>query len=319
MNDDRAEEIATPFATTLARLREAQHLNKKELARLIDFDPSYVSHMENGRHRPTYEFAARADAVLRADGELIAAFDEFCASSNRHSRAVPADRYFSAGMSPGLVVRSEQAHLTRSDDGFYQITIQRELHNGTGQPVTRFPVRIEVDAHPTDSSQSRLFYRNNPVTLDEIDFQATFNGEPTTWDVLHDRDAYKKIYIRFEPHGLLKPVYPGESAIVNCEYRVPLTKWGDWFEREVRWPTERLSVSLNFPERLGVRLTAREVTWSGDRVLPTEIKSWILDGVRYYSWSTARPALTNQYRFDWKIISPLFEHASSREPVAGRR
>jgi hypothetical protein len=303
MRDNRAGEPTASFAATLTRLREERGLNKKQLARLIGFDPSYVSHMENGRHRPTSEFAARADAVLLADGQLLEAFDAFSGGARRPSQGVPAHRLPSAVVSPGLVVRYEKADLAHTDDGFYRIAIRREVYNGTDEPATRFPVRIEVDVHPTDARRSSLFYQDNPVTVDELDFRATFNGEPTSWEVVRDRDAYKKIYVRFEPHGLLSPIYPGESATITCAYRVPCTKWGDWFEREIRWPTEHLSVSLGFPERLAVRLTASEVTWGGDRVLPTEIKSQVLDGVRYYSWSTARPPLTNQYRFAWKVVS----------------
>jgi len=288
------------FPEMLARLREAHGLNKKQLAKLIGFDPSYVSHMESGRHRPTYEFAARADTVLHAEGTLVSAF---LSCADHPPGAVPTVHRALPSISPGLVVRHERAELSRGDSGFYLIAIQREIHNSSQQPVTRFPVHIEVDVYPGDPRRSRLFYQDNPVTLDELDFRATFDGEPTRWDLVRDRDAYKKLQVRFEPHGMLTPLYPGESAVVETRYRVPCTKWGDWFEREIRWPTERLSVSIGFPERLGVRLTAREVTWGGDRALPTRIESRVCDGMRYHDWSTARPALTNQYRFDWRLGS----------------
>ena len=288
------------FPETLTRLREAHGLTKKQLAKLIGFDPSYVSHMESGRHRPTYEFAVRADTVLHAEGTLVSAF---LSTADHPADAVPAAQRALPGISPGLVVRYERAELSRGDSGFYLIAIQREIHNGSQQPVTRFPVHVEVDVYPGDPRRSRLFYQDNPVTLDELDFRATFDGEPTRWDLVRDRDAVKKLHVRFEPHGMLTPLYPGDSAVIETRYRVPCTKWGDWFEREIRWPTERLSVSIGFPERLGVRLTAREVTWGGDRALPTRIESRVCDGMRYYDWSTARPALTNQYRFDWQLGS----------------
>lgn len=301
MTDNRSPDSGTSFAATLTRLRQARRLNKKQLARAIGFDPSYVSHMENGRHRPTHQFAIRADAVLDAGGALLAAFEQFRARSG--GAGTTGDQPSWPGIPAGLVVRSEHAELTRRDDGYYQISIVRDIYNGTNEPVTRFPVRIEVDVHPTDSLRSQLFYRDNPVTLEEIDFRATLDGAPTGWDVARNRDAYKKIYVRTEPNGFPSPIYPRESAVLCCMYRVPCTKWGDWFEREIRWPTEQLSVSLGFPERLEVRLTAREVTWGGDRPLPARGDSWVREGVRYHSWSTARPALTNQYRFDWQLAS----------------
>ncbi|MFC7279551.1 multiprotein-bridging factor 1 family protein [Paractinoplanes rhizophilus] len=300
MTDDLSGRTA--FADALARLRTSRGLNKKDLARMMGFDPSYVSHVENGRHRPTLEFASRADAVLRTGGELSAAFEEFLAETHtRPAHPSPRTTRTVVQMSRGLVVRREEAALTLGDDGYYRIRILRDVHNAGDQPVTRFPVRIEVDAHPADPTLSRDFYRDNPITLAELDFHATFDGEPARWELVKDCDAYKKIYVFFEPGGLPAPIYPGRSATIVCAYRVHATKWGNWFEREIRWPTEQLSVQLRFPDSMGVRLTGREVTWSGDRTLPTELTAATRDGMTNYSWSTSVPPLTNQYRFDWKV------------------
>lgn len=41
-------------------------LAKKALAEQMGFHPSYVSHMESGRHDPTADFARRADERLNA-------------------------------------------------------------------------------------------------------------------------------------------------------------------------------------------------------------------------------------------------------------
>ena len=299
MTDDLSGRTA--FADALARLRTSRGLNKKTLARMMGFDPSYVSHVEKGRHRPTLEFAARADAVLRTDGELAAAFEHFLAETQTPDSPTPRTTRTTARIPAGLVVRREEAALTLGDDGYYHIRILRDVHNAGDQPVTRFPVRIEADAHPADPGYSRAFYRDNPITLAELDFRATFDGEPSRWELVEDRDAYKKIYVYAEPGGVPAPIYPGHSATIVCAYRVHATKWGNWFEREIRWPTEQLEVHLRFPVRLGVSLTGREVTWGGDRGLPSEVDSATSDGVTYYSWSTTVPALTNQYHFDWKL------------------
>ena len=300
MTDDLSGRTA--FADALARLRTSRGLNKKDLARMMGFDPSYVSHVENGRHRPTLEFAVRADAVLRTGGELAAAFDEFLAESHTPT-VTPRTTRSVVQMSRGLVVRREEAALTLGDDGYYHIRILREVHNAGDQPVTRFPVRIEADAHPADPHRSRTFYRDNPITLTELGFRATFDGEPTRWELVEDRDAYKKMYVWFEPGGLPAPIYPGHSATIVCSYRVHATKWGNWFEREIRWPTEQLSVHLRFPVGLGVSLTGREVTWSGDRSLPSPPTADTRDGVTDFSWSMTVPPLTNHYHFDWRLAA----------------
>jgi len=301
MTDDLSGRTA--FADALARLRTSRGLNKKTLARMMGFDPSYVSHVERGRHRPTLEFAARADAVLHTNGELAAAFEEFVADTQSPDSPTPRTTRTPVHIPQGLVVRREEAALDLGDDGYYHIRILRDVHNAGDQPVTRFPVRIEADAHPADPLLSRTFYRDNPITLTELGFRATFDGEPTRWELVEDRDAYKKIYVWFEPGGLPAPVYPGHSATIVCSYRVHATKWGNWFEREIRWPTEQLSVHLRFPVRLGVSLTGREVTWNGDRTLPSPPTAATRDGVTDFSWSVTVPPLTNQYHFDWQLAA----------------
>src|SRR5256885_2868187 len=71
---DRAAEA---FAAELARWRTERRLSKKQLANEMGFDPSYVSHVEARRHRPTEDFARRAEAVLHADGVIWQRFREY--------------------------------------------------------------------------------------------------------------------------------------------------------------------------------------------------------------------------------------------------
>ncbi|WP_245236051.1 helix-turn-helix domain-containing protein [Streptomyces durhamensis] len=46
------EQAADDFAAELARWREVRGMPKRALAQAMDFDPSYVSHMESGRQKP---------------------------------------------------------------------------------------------------------------------------------------------------------------------------------------------------------------------------------------------------------------------------
>src|SRR3954467_11914764 len=71
---DRAAEA---FATELARWRIERGLSKKQLAAQMGFDPSYVSHIEGRRHRPTEDFARRAEAVLHTGGALAARYARY--------------------------------------------------------------------------------------------------------------------------------------------------------------------------------------------------------------------------------------------------
>lgn len=60
------EQTAEAFAAEVAYWREVRGLAKRELARRMGFDPSYVSHVELGRHKPTEDFARRAEEALNA-------------------------------------------------------------------------------------------------------------------------------------------------------------------------------------------------------------------------------------------------------------
>src|SRR3954464_12589575 len=107
MTDDLSGRAA--FADALARLRMSRGLNKKTLARMMGFDPSYVSHVENGRHRPTLEFAAPDDAVPQTNGGPGAAFAAFLVATQAQDGPSPRTTRAAARMRAGLVVRCEEA------------------------------------------------------------------------------------------------------------------------------------------------------------------------------------------------------------------
>src|SRR5256885_10591594 len=137
---DRAAEA---FAAELARWRTERRLSKKQLAAEMGFDPSYVSHVEGRRHRPTEDFARRAEAVLQADGELWQRYAEY-EEQRRVPRAVapgagaaPTEQWLPPGI--GLVVEHETASLSYVD-GRYHCTVRRDLYNAGPEPVTRYPV-----------------------------------------------------------------------------------------------------------------------------------------------------------------------------------
>ena len=85
MTTSPLERAADSFAAELARQRTGRGLSKKQLAVLMGFDPSYVSHVEGRRHRPTEDFARRAEAVLEASGAIWQRFREY--DDLRHARA----------------------------------------------------------------------------------------------------------------------------------------------------------------------------------------------------------------------------------------
>ena len=86
MTTSGVDRAAEAFAMELARWRTERGMSKKQLAAVMGFDPSYVSHVEARRHRPTEDFARRAETVLSANGSIWQCFQQY--EEARHGRPV---------------------------------------------------------------------------------------------------------------------------------------------------------------------------------------------------------------------------------------
>src|ERR671916_2329441 len=71
------QRASVAFVSEFARWRTERGLSKKQLAAAMGFDPSYLSHVEAHRHRPTEDFARRAEAVLQTGGAIWRRFQEY--------------------------------------------------------------------------------------------------------------------------------------------------------------------------------------------------------------------------------------------------
>ncbi|MGN9764236.1 peptide deformylase [Micromonospora sp. SD12] len=304
---DRA---ADSFAAEVARHRTGRGLSKKQLATLMRFDPSYVSHVEGRRHRPTEDFARRAEAVLEASGAIWQRFKEY--DELRHVRAERAHReppVPGQWMPPGtgLIVERELATLTHLDDA-YRCVIRRELYNAGTEPVTRYLVRVAVDRYPNDPGRSNLHHREHPLTFAELRLQAYREDgderEAMHWRAKHDRDAFKELWLLFENTDRRFPLYPGDRATIEYAYCVGHDKWGPWFQRAVRLPTRQMAVRLDFPAALDPQVWGAETSLSAEEgPLRTPVtKQEDADRV-IFDWATEDPPLNARYRLQWRFRS----------------
>lgn len=310
MTTSPIERAADSFAAELAQWRVERGLTKKQLAARMGFDPSYVSHVEGRRHRPTEDFARRAEAVLGAGGAIWRRYQDY--DELRHSRANAAlahrdppvpEQWLPPGT--GLVVEQEIAVLSYAQ-GFYHCTIRRALYNAGTEPVTRYLVRIAVDRYPHDPERSNRHHRENPMTFEELDLRA-YCGEANArermeWRAKHDRDAFKEVWLLFENDQGRFPLYPGQRTMIEYGYTVDQEKWGQWFQRAVRLPTRRLAVRLEFPAVLDPQVWGVETSLSAEEVplrTPMERRT-IEDRVRY-EWMTEAPPLNARYRLEWRF------------------
>ena len=282
------------FRQELTRRRTEAGLSKKALARRMSFDPSYVSHIESGRHRPTEDFARRADDVLNSGGRLWLLWRAY--DRARHvpteGTAVPTPP---AQVPPDphsdLVVEREEASM-RFDGEYYVMTIRRYLHSVGTKPVARYWIKISSD----DRSEA-------PLTWDMIDLKATCNGEPMSWQVAADQPALKQVWLQFKNDTYAFPLYPGERTWIEYSYTVAEGTWGHWLQRAIRLPTRYLSVRLQFPTDLKPRVWGTETSMTADDApLPANPRvTHSPEGEVEWFWEIPNPQLNARYRLLWQF------------------
>jgi len=300
------EQAVQNFAAEVAYWREVRGMAKKALAELMGFHPSYVSHVESGRHKPTEDFARRADETLNAGKAIWRRWSEYESARARQTTAaaaVPAPRQAEQPYATGsaIVVAHDAARLDY-DGSAYRLTMRRLLRNTGTAPITRYLIRISVDRYPGDPERSNAHYRQHPLTWDELALTATCRGEAMRWQAKHDRDAFKELWLLFDNDQGRFPLYPGDSVWIEYAYTVSDTKWGRWFQRAVRLPTEHLEVTLAFPAALDPVVWGTETSMTAEASpLPSAPARREENAMRLFTWSTARPALHARYRLEWRF------------------
>lgn len=307
MTTSPVERAADQFVTALAQWRVERGMTKKQLAARMGFDPSYVSHVEGRRHKPTEDFARRAEAVLGAGGVIWQRFQEY--DELRHARgpALHRDPPVPVQWMPpgtGLIVEQEVAELTYLD-GRYRCRVRRALYNAGVEPVTRYLVKIAVDRYPHDPAGSNRYHRRHPLSFDEMDLRAVAGegeaAEPMHWRLKLDRDAAKEVWLLFaNDHGQF-PLYPGQRTTIEYVYRVGEEKWGQWFQRAVRLPTRNLTVRLDFPVEFEPQVWGVETSLAAEVPVRTPLERHNEAERAVFEWSTDAPLLNARYRLEWRF------------------
>ncbi|WP_406202697.1 helix-turn-helix domain-containing protein [Kitasatospora sp. NBC_01560] len=316
-DQDSVDQAMEAFAAEVAHWREVRGLSKRALAGKMGFDPSYVSHMESGRHKPTEEFARLADETLNAGKAIWRRWLDYDAarSRSRTPAAPPVPRRPEQPYASGaaIVVEHDEAAL-QFDCSTYRLTMRRRLRNTGAEPVTRYLIRIAVDCYPGEPERSNAHYREHPLTWDELALTASCQGEDMRWQVKHDRDAFKEVWLLFDnEHGRF-PLYPGEATWIEYAYSVGADKWGHWFQRAVRLPTQHLAVRLDFPADLDPVVWGTETSMTAEAVPLRTAVSRHDDGERrHFAWATDDPPLHARFRLEWRFRATANNQQQTRE------
>jgi hypothetical protein len=283
----------------------------------MSFHPSYVSHLESGRHWPTEKFASRADRVLDANGAILRSWQE-CEELRRQARTQAPDQVRAArpfvinatDRATSLLIERDEAEQ-HFDGSIYRMTMRRSLRNMGQEAIVQYPIRVSVDQFPGDPSRSQRLYRTDPLTWDEIALSAVCIREDGAGQVAHtmtwradvDTDALKEIWLLLKNDDYHFPLYPGERCLLEYSYRVPEGKWGHWFQRAVRWSTRYLRARLVFPmshDPGPANVWATEITKSAERYVRLATGRTDADEP-YYECEVDNPPLDVRYRLEWRF------------------
>jgi peptide deformylase len=307
MTTSPVERAADQFVTALAHWRVERGMSKKQLAARMGFDPSYVSHVEGRRHKPTEDFARRAEAVLGAGGVIWQRFQEYDELRHARGSAMHRDPPVPVQWLPpgtGLIVEQEVAELTYVD-GSYRCRVRRALYNAGAEPVTRYLVKFSVDRYPQDPAGSNRHHREHPLAFEEMDIEAIAGEgdavEPMQWRVKLDRDAAKEVWLLFANDRGQFPLYPGQRTIIEYAYTVGVEKWGQWFQRAVGLPTRRLTVRLDFPSGFDPQVWGVETSLAAEVPVRSPLERHREGDRAIFEWSTDAPLLNARYRLEWRF------------------
>lgn len=294
------------FGAELRYWRELAGVSQKDLARATGYGSSYVSKSENAALAVTRQFAETADQHLHAGRAIIRHWrdmhEALVAMTKDKITHRPAEEE-PPPPGPDVVVEHEIAELVFRD-GVYTTHIRRQLRNTGTRPVTRYLIRIVVDHYPGDAARSNEFYRHDPLTWDEISLAARCDDEPMTWDVKHDRDASKEVWLLFENQDGKFPLYPGETAWISYQYSVAERHWGWWWARAIRVPTRRISITLVLPTRLNPQVWGIKTSMTAEATpFDTPILRQEAGQEATFTWSAEDPPLHARYRIEWNFRS----------------
>lgn len=317
MTSSPIERTAATFVAVFSRWRAERGLTKKHLAAQMGFDPSYLSHVERGRHRPTADFARRAELVLRTGGAVWQAFleyDDARTANARSRRDLVPEHWRPPG--PGPVVEEEVASLSYND-GRYQCVIRRLLYNAGTEPLSRWLARIVVDRYPQDAERSNAHHRAHPLSISDLGLYARcgqYDPEPMLWRAKQDRDALKEIWLLFENDARQFPLYPGQRTTIEYGYTVDDQLWGPWFQRAVRLPTGRLVMRLDLPTPPDPQVWGVETSLStGEAPLRTPVIRRPHTERAVFEWETEAPPVHARYRLQWRFQPADLAAASSSD------
>src|SRR5258706_1709779 len=174
---ERAVAARVRFVDDLRARQKAPELTTKRLASMMHVDASYPSPVFSGRHRPSREFAARADQVLGAGGQLLRLYEDYELERDGPRFGMPTA---APPIEPNELINEYELAEQHFDGETFTIVIERHLWNRTDRPVVFYPIKIAAD------EKARAV-----LTWEELQLTALCGDDPMHCTVDTDRAHFK--------------------------------------------------------------------------------------------------------------------------------
>lgn len=184
----------------------------------------------------------------------------------------------------------------------YRIMFRKTVRNETADVLERFYARVAVNAFPDNPVRSREHYRLHPLDLQSVGFYARAGGLDMTWEVAHDDDSNKELFLKFANADCRFPVYPGCETTLEYGFSIGRDQWGPFLQRTVRLPTDVLDCELFFPLEVPVRVWGIERSLHHDNMpLQPPLRVAVEGERRRISWELKKPRRHSSYRLCWRF------------------
>lgn len=194
----------------------------------------------------------------------------------------------------------DKVQILCKGDG-YLIRMTKVVRAVGHPPVEFIYARIDVSVVPDSPQIAASYYRDNPITLENLRFRVSdYAGGLLRYNVLHQYPSNIELALLLHrtDEDLPRPLGSGETARVRYTFEPTNLQWGHWLEREVRVPTDFLVVSLLFPRDL-VTCSAAEVVGGSKRPLPGGLIHRQSPKFDWWYWELDDPSVHHRFRFTW--------------------
>ncbi len=197
-----------------------------------------------------------------------------------------------------------QRALLRYEGGKYRLTGLKRYANNTQVPWKHLYVRVWANKYPDDQEAASHLYRRHRLELRDINFWAQCEDDPLDWELEHDHESSKEILLKLGDRNGGLGMLPGETLDVWHGFEISEHYWGPYFECNIRLPTERLVMQVDFPRGAldRIRLVINPHI-EGGQVLDEAVAHRSIGDRDIYELIRDNPRRQTRYRLSWQFRS----------------